>query len=721
LTSIDQKENKKQVGDEEGNEAEQFELVGIQLNEIYLDTIERAKKAQSKLLHFNISNNENKCSCDNLLCYLALREHDLSNLQLRLAEQGLSLEMLESRVLVSIEQVLKHFGIPRINTVVNNNNNNNNNSSTSIPNSSLCKVNFQTGNMMLAKRGELLFGKSSTERRTHIMVTLDSSDIFQYELIEQLLENGMDIVRINCAHNTKREWKLLIESIRTAEERLVQREIKIGHKCKILMDLGGPKIRTGLVEHKPRPLKISVIEDVYGRPMRLAEGILDSEANQTGLVSLEGTRSGTSFVIAISKIDYGGLGILKIGQKISFRDARDERLCTLTVLERLSPTKVRVGLEHTAWLKEGTKLECQTNSFVESPGATVAAISSGDDGAGDSGVGSTTDHNYATDAGNDNNSDSNNNSSNTCSFTVGQIKPQPVEIKVEYGNTLRLYRNANRLGHTGDASVSNKPAGISCTHPEVLDHVVVGHRVFIDDGKIEGIVRSSNEEYLELEIISPKGTIAEIKPNKGMNFPDSSIIMPALTPEDIRNLEFVVEHADMVALSFVHRPEDIYDLHKELSKLEEKNQGNSSSKDLGVIAKIETADSIHNMAKILIAGLELELKFGILIARGDLAVEVGFENLPFIQEDILCLCEAAHTPVVLATQILESLAESGLRTRPEITDAIMGQRAECVMLNNGTHIVEAVKTLSALLNTEERHQIKKRQLLREFFTKQYIM
>jgi pyruvate kinase len=717
LTSTDQKENEKQVEAEESEK--EFELVGIQLNKVYFDTIERAKKAQTKLLHFKISNNENKCSCDNLLCYLALREHDLSDLQLRLAEQGLSsLEMLESRVLVSIEQVLKHFRIPRVNTVVSSSSSSS--STTSIAYSSLCKVNSQTGNMMLAKRSELLFAQSSKERRTRIMVTLDSTDIFQYELIEQLLENGLDIVRINCAHNTKREWKLLIESIRTAEERLVQRGIKIGHKCKILMDLGGPKIRTGHVEHKPRPLKISVLEDVYGRPLRLAEGILDSEANQTGLVSLEGTRSGSSFVIAISKIDYGGLGSLKIGQKISFRDARDERLCTLTVLERLSPTKVRVGLEHTAWLKEGTKLECQTNRFVESPGdATVAATSSGDEYQGGGGA---TNHNYATDGDNNNDRGSNNNnsSSSTCSFTVGQIKPQPVEIEVEYGNTLRLYRNANRLGHRGDASVGNKPAGISCTRPEVLDHVMVGHRVFIDDGKIEGIVRSSNEEYLELEIISPKGTIAEIKPNKGMNFPDSSIVMPALTPEDIRNLEFVVQHADMVALSFVHRPEDIYDLHKELSKLEKKNQGNST-KDLGVIAKIETADSIHNMAKILIAGLELELKFGILIARGDLAVEVGFENLPFVQEDILCLCEAAHTPVILATQILETLAESGLRTRPEITDAIMGQRAECVMLNNGTHIVEAVKTLAALLNTEERHQIKKRQLLRQFFTTQYIM
>jgi pyruvate kinase len=711
LTSADQKENERQVvGDEEENE-EEFELVGIQLNKIYLDTIEHAKKTQSKLIHFKISNSENKCSCDNLLCYLSLREHDLSDLQLRLAEQGLSsLEMLESRVLVSIEQVLKRFGIPRVNAVVSS-------SSTTTISGGLCKVNFQTGNMMLAKRSELLFGQPSKGRRTRIMVTLDSSDIFQYELIEQLLENGLDIVRINCAHNTKREWKLLIESIRTAEERLVQRGIKIGHKCKILMDLGGPKIRTGPVEHKPRPLKISVLEDVYGRPLRLAEGILDSEANQTGLVSFEGTRSDSTFVIAISKIDYGGLGSLKIGQKISFRDARDERLCTLTVLERLTPTKVRVGLEHTAWLKEGTKLECQTNSFVESLGdATVAATNSGDDDSS-GGSGGTTNHNYATDDDNGNDRDSNTNS--TCSFTVGQIKPQPVEMRVEYGNTLRLYRDTDRLGHTGDASVSNKPAGISCTHPEILDHVMVGHRVFIDDGKIEGIVRSSNEEYLELEIVSPKGMIAEIKPNKGMNFPDSSIVMPALTPQDIRNLEFVVEHADMVALSFVHRPEDIYDLHKELSKLEKKNQGNN--KDLGVIAKIETADSIHNMAKILIAGLELELKFGILIARGDLAVEVGFENLPFVQEDILCLCEAAHTPVILATQILESLAESGLRTRPEITDAIMGQRAECVMLNNGTHIVEAVKTLSALLNTEERHQIKKRQLLREFFTTQYIM
>ena len=645
----------------EEEEKEELDYLGCQLNRIYYNTINLARQAQDNL-RCKISDKENKCSYDNLLCYLALREYDLADLQLRLAEHGLSsLEMLESHVLVSIEQVLKHFKMEAAST-----------------NSNLCKIKFQDASSVLAKRSELLFGQLNNGRRTHIMITLDSSDIFRYELIEQLLENGLEIVRINCAHNTKMEWKLLIESIRNAEERLNQRGIRIGHKCKILMDLGGPKIRTGPFELQSRPLKIFVPEDAHERPVRFAEGLLDSEANQTELVNLERAQL-SSFVIAISKINCGGLASLKLGQKITFRDARDERLCIMTVLERISPTKVRVGLEHSAWLKEGTKLECQRTRLVDSSDEVNC------DGA-----------------------DCADNSE--CSFIVGHIKAQPVEIKVEYGNTLRLYRDNNRPGHAGDASADSLPAGISCTHSEILNQVLVGHRVFIDDGKIEGIVRSSNEKYLELEIVSPKGIVAEIKPNKGINFPDSSIRMHALTAEDIRNLEFVVQYADLVALSYVHRPEDIYDLRKELSKLDH-------SEHLGIVAKIETADSIHNLARILITGLELP-KFGILIARGDLAVEVGFENLPFVQEDILCLCEAAHVPVVLATQILESLAESGLRTRPEITDAIMGQRADCVMLNNGTHIVEALKTLSRLLNTEQLHQIKKHKILREFPTVQ---
>jgi len=159
----------------------------------------------------------------------------------------------------------------------------------------------------------------------------------------------MDIARINCAHNTEKEWKLLIETIRNAEERLVQGGKGIGRKCVILMDLGGPKIRTGPMELKVRPLEISVPKDIHGRPVRFVEGFLDNEASQTELVNLEGAPP--TFIIAISKSHYGGLGSLKIGQKISFKDSRDERLRIITVLERISPTRVRVGLEHTAYLK----------------------------------------------------------------------------------------------------------------------------------------------------------------------------------------------------------------------------------------------------------------------------------------------------------------------------------------------------------------------------------
>jgi pyruvate kinase len=646
---------------------DEIEVLGERLTEIYSNIIRNAQQAKDKFQttlrekeHERVK--EKLCSRDNLFCYLALRKQNISDLQLRLAEEGLSsLGTLESHVLVGIERVLKHFAIPAPPTNA----------------SGLCKINSYEGSTLLTERSELLLGPVGKGRSTRIMVTLDSSDIYQNELMQHLLENGMDLARINCAHNTEREWKLIIETLRGAEEQLVLKGKRIsGSKCTILMDLAGPKIRTGPMKHKVRSIQISAPKDIYGRPVSFSEGYLDTEASQTEvLLTVDGSPS--NFVIAISKTNYGGLGSLKIGQKIIFKDARDERSHTITVLERTGPTRVRIGIEDTAFLNEGTKLECQIDDADQ------------DD---------------------------------KCSFTVGAIKAQPIELNVEAGNKLRLYKDT-RLGHAsgsdswddddsgGDGDGDDAPAAISCTHPEILDHVRVGHRVFIDDGKIEAIVSSSNEAYLELEIISPKGRTGKIKSNKGINFPDSAIGLPALTTKDIKDLDFVSKYANIVGLSFVHGPQDIYDLHRALSKL--------GRADFGIIAKIETSDSVHNLGMTLIAGLELP-KFAILIARGDLAVEVGFENLAYIQEDILCLCEAAHIPVILATQILESLAESGLRSRAEIADAIMGQRAECVMLNNGPHIIEAIEILSRLLGKEERlrHQIKKLPIFRDF-TEQY--
>jgi pyruvate kinase len=102
-----------------------------------------------------------------------------------------------------------------------------------------------------------------------------------------------------------------------------------------------------------------------------------------------------------------------------------------------------------------------------------------------------------------------------------------------------------------------------------------------------------------------------------------------------------------------------------------------------------------------------------MIARGDLAVECGFERLAEVQEEILWICEAAHVPVIWATQVLESLAKEGMPSRAEITDAAMGDRAECVMLNKGPHVVSAVRVLDDILNRMQAHQSKKRSMLRE--------
>ena len=101
-----------------------------------------------------------------------------------------------------------------------------------------------------------------------------------------------------------------------------------------------------------------------------------------------------------------------------------------------------------------------------------------------------------------------------------------------------------------------------------------------------------------------------------------------------------------------------------------------------------------------------------MIARGDLAVECGYERMAEVQEEMLWACESAHVPVVWATQVLETLAKTGRPSRAEITDAAMGGRAECVMLNKGPHILDAMRTLNDILRRMQAHQSKKRPLLR---------
>lgn len=591
------------------------------LEAIYSEILNRV----SPIYHnFRSCDADGACSRDNLLSYLVLRDHDLREIQFELAALGLSsLGRLEGSVLASLQSVMRHV-------------------QATPPETHLSAPDLKKANSLLAQRSRALLGRPRVDRRTRIMVTLDATIIHQSNLTEQLLLGGMDIARINCAHDSALEWDQIIKSIREAEGRLTRAGKGVGRRCRILMDLAGPKVRTGPLELETRPLKLSVPKDAEGRPSRLLEGYLDCRASQTQSYLRSG--EAPQFVIALP--GQQGLEVLRVGETLQFQDTRN-RSRLLYVLARLDQTKVHVGLQRTAYLQEGIVLRS------------------------DQGL----------------------------KFTVGPVIPQSVALRVQATERLRLYRQPDQVGHV---SQQGMPAGISCTLPEALRNVQVGHRVYIDDGKIAATVVDLHEQYIELEVTAPCGIPARIRSDKGLNFPDTSIDLPALTARDREDLAFVVKHASAVGLSFVHRPSDLHDLRVALKELGEP--------DMGVVLKVETQEAVHQLARLLLVGIELLPKFGVMIARGDLAVEVGFEHLARVQEDILCLCEAAHIPVIWATQVLETLAKSGLPARAEITDAAMGHRAECVMLNKGEYVLDAVKTLDELLRAEELHHLKKREV-----------
>jgi pyruvate kinase len=131
-----------------------------------------------------------------------------------------------------------------------------------------------------------------------------------------------------------------------------------------------------------------------------------------------------------------------------------------------------------------------------------------------------------------------------------------------------------------------------------------------------------------------------------------------------------------------------------------------------IVLKVETRRGFDHLPDMLLAAMRSSC-CGVMIARGDLAVESGFERLAEVQEEMLWICEAAHVPVIWATQVLETLTKNGRPSRAEVTDAAMGDRAECVMLNKGPHVVEAVVTLDDILKRMQTHQAKKQSMLRK--------
>jgi pyruvate kinase len=245
------------------------------------------------------------------------------------------------------------------------------------------------------------------------------------------------------------------------------------------------------------------------------------------------------------------------------------------------------------------------------------------------------------------------------------------------------------------------PIPVQLSIPEIIDSLKVGDRIFFDDGMVRAEVTQTQPERA---VVCVRKTFkSKLKADKGMNLPQLSMELPSLTQKDQETLPFIAQHADLLGYSFVQRKSDVTRLFERLEELGDQKPG--------VVFKIENQKAFNRLPVILLEGMKHN-RIGVMIARGDLAVEIGFDRISEVQNEILWLCEAAHVPVIWATQVLDNLAKKGIATRAEITDAALSVRSECVMLNKGPYILEAISELRTILSRMESHSSKNKNALR---------
>jgi pyruvate kinase len=567
-------------------------------------------------------------SARNLLHYVALRRRDRRTLQVRLAALGLSsLGRAESHVLSNVDTVLRALHAMA-------------NQTWSAGEDGFVALDAAAGKRLLDAHSEAILGPEHDARGVRIMVTMPSEAAHDEMLVQRMLEAGMDCMRINCAHDGPEAWSDMIEHLRRAEHAL-------GRRARVLMDLAGPKLRTGPVEPGPAVVKL--------RPSRDALGRVTAPA-RVWLTSLENPFAAPSPADAALPLRASWLADLAVGNRIHFVDARG------------SSRKLRV-VETSA---RGAWAECDDSAYVV-PG-TLLRRRKERDGA-----------------------------------RVGELPPNESSIPLCNGDQLVLTRDLE----PGSAATYDAigrvltPARIGCTLPEVFDDVREGEHVWFDDGKIGGVIERAAQDELSIRIVRARPRGEKLRANKGINLPDSELHTAALTEKDVEDLQFVARHADIVGLSFASRPEDVTALQQHLERI-----GGAGGKIPGILIKLETRRAFDHLPEMLLAAMSTTAS-GVMIARGDLAVECGYERLAEVQEEILWMCEAAHLPVVWATQVLETLARNGTPSRAEITDAAMSHRSECVMLNKGPYIVDAIRVLDDILRRMREHQSKKQSMLRE--------
>lgn len=429
---------------------------------------------------------------------------------------------------------------------------------------------------------------------------------------------------------------------------------KLNVPCKILMDLAGQKIRTGAIKSGPAVKHIKVKRNVYGRLVGPTDILLDEEQfEQTDSSSDE-----FEYRLTLPRSLHTQLAI---GDRLRLTDVRGKKR-DITVVGQRCAKQWLAQCTQSIYISTETELTWQRKNKKDK---------------------------YQT----------------LAEFTPSPFEGETEEIRLYEGDPLFLSaaEEPGTPARFDENGIIVAPTRISCNPPQALRNVQPGEAVWFDDGKLGCIVESVSDEGALLVVTHARPKGMRLKENKGINFPESELNLVPLTDKDIEDLDFVAQHADIIGLSFVEDLNAINQLVDELAK--------RKASHLPLIAKIETNNAVINLPEIIIGSIG-RVPLGIMIARGDLAVELGGERLAEIQEEILWLCEAAHVPVIWATQVLETMAKDGTLSRPEFTDAAMAERAECVMLNKGPYIERALQTLDDIIVRMEAHQYKKRSYMR---------
>ncbi|HPR17489.1 MAG TPA: pyruvate kinase [Candidatus Cloacimonadota bacterium] len=539
-------------------------------------------------------------SARNLVHYYALRSCKISGLQKRLGDLGLSrLSESEPHILASLSttrsilmSMLKQkVKYPKV------------------------QPSFKRSRRLLSRNTKDLLGYRTKGRRTRIMVTLPDNATEDTELIRSLVECGMNCARINSAHGTTEEWMKMIDNVHAASERLRK-------KCKIIFDLSGPKIRTGIIPENTRSLKVQYQKDDDGNSIKPIQVIFGEPKKQDEEIPVIPLQNFARNLIAADTI-------------LQYTDSR---------------SKMRWIVVRKIW-ENGFLAEFDKPTLFET-GCPIAK-------------------------------------NEEILFKIGELSESKRPLYLQENEILIIKKDLDLPTQFCQDDDEIEPSCLSCTEPAVFDMVKIGEPVVFDDGIIEGCIEAINENELVIRTTKVKGKSAKLKEDKGINFPHSDLQLSCLCERDREILPFLLQQADVIDLSFVNRPGDVAEIIQFMQTL-------PGERKIGLILKIETSSGFNNLPDIILEAMKV-YPIGVMIARGDLAVEMGWENIGRIQEEILSVCRAAHVTSIWATQVLENLIKKGIPSRAEMSDIVMAKPADCIMLNKGIYITDGIKLLDTVL------------------------